>query len=288
MKEEVQQKIDKVRSQLTDLDSQYLVKSASYKEKINELNQDYMRQKEKFQQITDNALTEKSQELTKEIELLKAQQNTRIATLTATYEKEKEKLGENFQTFSDEINMKKAALTEEIKAFEQRQAAIVEQFKKDEEIRKQRDFYHIVLTESEKEDVKKLRLIADELHNPTILYKLIWENYYRNKFSDLVGRIVGNNKKAVGIYKITNINNEKIYIGQTKAGFENRWRTHIRRGLKAEPTTNNKLYAEMWSEGPENFTWEIVEYCSENELNEKEKFYISFYKSMEWGYNAKS
>jgi hypothetical protein len=32
----------------------------------------------------------------------------------------------------------------------------------------------------------------------------------------------------------------------------------VRRGLKAEPTTNNKLYSAMWEEGPENFTFEIV------------------------------
>lgn len=288
MTAEIQSAIEEKRQQLHTIDKQYWDKFQSYEENVAKLDRDYQATRDKYEEMDRIAEEKRQQENAEIIAAAAREREQKIASINAQYEKDKDAIKVNFQTFSDEINLKKAALTEEIKAFEEKQAAIINQFKKDEEIRKQRDFYHIILTDQEKEDIKKLRSIADELHNPSILYKLIWENYYRTKFSELVNRIIGDNKKAIGIYKITNINNEKTYIGQTKAGFENRWRTHIRRGLKAEPTTNNKLYAEMWNEGPENFTWEIVECCSEADLTKKEKFYINFYKSIEWGYNAKS
>jgi hypothetical protein len=42
----------------------------------------------------------------------------------------------------------------------------------------------------------------------------------------------------------------------------------------------------MWEVGPENFTFEVLSYCTPEELNEKERFYIGFFKSDEWGYNS--
>jgi hypothetical protein len=51
----------------------------------------------------------------------------------------------------------------------------------------------------------------------------------------------------------------------------------VRRGVRAEPGTMNKLYGEMWKEGVENFTFEILTTCKPEELNEKEKYFIKFY-----------
>ena len=77
------------------------------------------------------------------------------------------------------------------------------------------------------------------------------------------------------------------YIGQTKAGFKNRWRTHVKRGLGCEEQTNNRLYTALWEEGVENFTFQVVEMCDKNNLTEREKFYIDFYNSKDYGYNSK-
>jgi len=40
----------------------------------------------------------------------------------------------------------------------------------------------------------------------------------------------------MGIYKITNINNGKVYIGQA-VNIAERWRQHIKRGVGADPPT---------------------------------------------------
>jgi hypothetical protein len=42
----------------------------------------------------------------------------------------------------------------------------------------------------------------------------------------------------------------------------------------------------MWLYGPENFTFEVLTTCSQDELNEKERYYIDFYDSKTYGYNS--
>lgn len=84
-----------------------------------------------------------------------------------------------------------------------------------------------------------------------------------------------------GIYKITNKINGKCYIGKSINIFR-RWRDEKNfRGI------NIYLKASFEKYGIENFTFEILEECIEEELNEKEKYYISLFDSTnkEKGYN---
>lgn len=89
----------------------------------------------------------------------------------------------------------------------------------------------------------------------------------------------------IGIYKITNQINGKVYIGQS-TNIKRRWRQH----QKTAYDVNNKdyekpLYRAIRKYGIENFIFEILEECLKKELNEKEKRYISLYNSFFNGYN---
>ena len=86
-----------------------------------------------------------------------------------------------------------------------------------------------------------------------------------------------------GIYKLTNTKNQKIYIGQA-VDIGTRWKDHIKAGLGID-TPNNMLYSAMMEDGVENFTFEVLEECGRSHLNDREKYYIAFYRSQEWGYN---
>lgn len=66
-----------------------------------------------------------------------------------------------------------------------------------------------------------------------------------------------------------------------------RWRQHIKRGLGAETPTRNKLYPAMNSAGIENFTFELVEECAENQLDEREDFWQDFFHAKDFGYSIK-
>lgn len=102
------------------------------------------------------------------------------------------------------------------------------------------------------------------------------------------------NKEMI-IYKITNLTNGKIYIGQTTQSFNKRYKglgVGIERVKKHYETKGNvkneHLYNAILKYGVDNFKIEILETCkSEKELNETELKYIELYDTTnsEKGYN---
>ena len=72
----------------------------------------------------------------------------------------------------------------------------------------------------------------------------------------------------MGIYKIENLVNGKIYIGQS-INIERRWQGH-RKGIKSRVDKEKPLYRAMNKYGIENFSFEVLEECEEEELDEKE------------------
>ena len=44
----------------------------------------------------------------------------------------------------------------------------------------------------------------------------------------------------------------------------------------------------MLEDGIDSFTFELLEECSEEELNSKERYYIELYNSIDYGYNSQS
>lgn len=89
------------------------------------------------------------------------------------------------------------------------------------------------------------------------------------------------------IYKATNIINNKVYIGQTIHTLSVRKAQHERSheyGYKTAFSNAIRKY------GKDNFRWEVIyETNSIEDLNEKESYYIKYYKSLvtENGYNLK-
>ena len=87
------------------------------------------------------------------------------------------------------------------------------------------------------------------------------------------------------IYKITNIVNNKVYIGQTIRTIEERWRDH--QNLRYTEKNNTRpLYLAFEKYGIENFTIEKIEEVENNLLNEREEYWINFFDSYNNGYNA--
>ena len=115
--------------------------------------------------------------------------------------------------------------------------------------------------------------------------KLIYKTYFEKPYTSLVGRVVGADKIS-GIYKITNINDQRVYIGQA-VDIAARWKQHIKRALGAEPITQNKLYPAMEKEGVWNFTFEVIEKCEKEKLSEREQYYQEFFGAKEYGYSIK-
>lgn len=84
------------------------------------------------------------------------------------------------------------------------------------------------------------------------------------------------------IYKITNLINQKMYIGQTIRSIEVRWKEHLR------SKDNAPIHKAIQKYGQENFIIEEIEECEDSLLNEREQYYIKFFNSYNGhiGYNA--
>lgn len=87
------------------------------------------------------------------------------------------------------------------------------------------------------------------------------------------------------IYKITNQVNQKIYIGKTLLSIEERFSQHKRDSQK-ETEEIRPLYRAMRKYGVENFSIELVEECSNDIVNDRERYWIEVYQSFHYGYNA--
>jgi group I intron endonuclease len=101
----------------------------------------------------------------------------------------------------------------------------------------------------------------------------------------MIIRVLENNLNRCGIYKITNLQNHKCYIGQS-VNIAERWRQHVKRGLGVETITNNKLYPALKQDGVENFSFELIQECPRSDLNKAEKYWIQYFDSYNCGYNS--
>jgi group I intron endonuclease len=84
----------------------------------------------------------------------------------------------------------------------------------------------------------------------------------------------------MGIYKFTNNINGKIYIGQS-SNIQRRFNEHLRR-------TEQQIDQAIQKHGIDNFSFEILEECELDKLNERENYWIAFFDCLiPNGYNVK-
>ena len=156
--------------------------------------------------------------------------------------------------------------------------------RKEKEIEENIQFYSLSIENKDKNDIKTLERVKEDLNNPRILSMLIWQNFFRDKMTELCNNILGT-KTICGIYKITNQITKECYIGQS-IDVAKRFKDHAKCGLDIDRPQGNKLYQSMLEYNLWNFSFELLEECPKEQLNEKEKFYISLYDSCNYGYNS--
>lgn len=86
------------------------------------------------------------------------------------------------------------------------------------------------------------------------------------------------------IYIIKNIVNDKVYVGQTKVSLKLRFQNHLSAVRNGKDYIIGKAIRKY---GEDKFYIELLEECTVEELNEREKYWIAFFNSTDnrSGYN---
>ena len=182
-----------------------------------------------------------------------------------------------------QLNEKLLPLRKEVDDYTKEREAIIEARKREMKLRDELNYHRVMLEQTSIEDIKYINSILNRLSKPEVVAKVVWEVYIQGPTKEMLNRVVGKDKKS-GIYRITNIDTQECYIGQG-VDVGKRLAEHIKGTLGIQSIADQKIHHAMAETGLQNWTFELLEECERDELNNREKFYISYYRSTEFGYN---
>ena len=271
------QKLEKETFHLLNNKANLIEEISKEKEKTDKIHEEEKNRLSKLIIESQERATLASEQYFQQLEMQYLNQekdfDNKIAQLQINYENEQAKYQELFNQALAALNKIQAT----------RDAAIAASLK-EQEIKEKSHFYCLNVRQDDLNDIKVLEEVKTRLRNPRILSMLIWSTYFQKDMTTLCNRVLGIHP-VIGIYKITNQQNNKCYIGQS-VDVSKRWKDHAKCGLGIDTPVGNKLYKEMQEIGIWNFSWELLEECPRADLNEKERFYIDLYKSKDYGYNT--
>ena len=195
---------------------------------------------------------------------------------------ELEKIQKNYELKSQSVEEDKLIIQRVLDDLKEKQERTIEVMKEQEKEEDEIEFHRISLSSDERQDIELLKEVEKRLHNKDILRKLIYKSYIEKPMNEMFARI--GVETEPGIYKIENVNDKRTYIGQS-TNVRNRLREHVKAAIGISSIANQAVHEAMAEEGIENFLFTIVDPCGRGNLNDREKYWIDFYKSNEWGYN---
>lgn len=197
------------------------------------------------------------------------------------------KVEQDFDASTEKIKIEFQSIQEDLEKIKHTYAAAIEAQLRETELIQSLDFFCLSLTTAEQSTIALIEELKPRLPEPRVLCMLVWQTFYQKKMNSLCANVLKKATPVCGIYKITNRKTGLCYIGQS-VDIAKRWKDHAKCGLGIDTPSQNKLYKAMLNDGLTNFSFELLEECEKNLLNEKEKFYIDLYQACDYGYNSTS
>ena len=290
--------IEEKNKELRQISESLKIEKIMVSNQLNDLQNEHKREKERLQDLqnTINTTIDNQNQLAqtayenycenlenkkriKEQEILESEE-----WLNKALEKHQEEVLSNREILDSKYKKEKDKIEEDLEQLKATRAAIIQANIKEKEIEENSTFYCLTISEIDKADIKMLENIKPQLNKPRVLSMLIWSTFFQKPMTTLCNNIIGTST-VTGIYKITNQVTKECYIGQS-VDISKRWKDHAKCGLGIDTPAGNKLYKAMQTYGIWNFSWEVLEQCSKDLLDEKEKYYIELYDSYNFGYNS--
>ena len=309
IKRKLKNKIEK------NLKKDYIKKESELSEKIKrkeeevnnslELTTKILEQEEEKRNLI---ISQESEIINKELENYRIKKNNEIETefifLNQNLQKEYDEAKENFQKYLEEtklalekyneqINKDKenkanelTIITKELEDYQKRRDVVNENIRREKEIREKENFYKINISNNDIEDIQLLKTVEPNLKNKEALNKLIYEVFIKKPTTEMIKRVL-NGGSPSGIYKITFIPTGEAYIGKS-SNINKRWIEHIKSAYGLGTIAHSSFHTRMAKEGVWNFTFELLEKIEKERLGEREKYWIEFYQTKEFGLNERS
>ena len=278
-----------INNQKAQLENQYKLDASKYEGQIKQLEV-HLKEKEK-----------RYNEVNQDLEVYREGKMKEIDGTAAEYEQRKRQIVEHsIDNYRDQLTEKANQLLREMVGYKEetqkeieqiqaeleeernKRAAINEEIRRAREVEEQQDFYKIQLNPDDTNDITLLRSITPRLRHPEAINKVIWSGYYQKPLAELRKRVAIEDS---GVYKITRLKTNEIYVGQA-VNVSTRWADHVKSALGVGNLASSQLHRAMAEDGPEQFTFELLEKVPKDKLRERESYYIDFYDSKNYGLNT--
>lgn len=265
----------------------------SFKDKIDFLEVNLKEKEKRYEEVNQDLDLYKEGKI-KEINEAAAEyeQRKRLENAKAIEEhnnsmkKASAELQEQLKRTEDVMKNQIEEIKAELEIERKKRAAINMEILRRRKLKEEQDFYRIQLDSNDKDDVELLRSMAPRLRHPEVINKIIWSGYYQKPLAELRKRLLPNGDKS-GIYKITRMKTNELYIGQTTS-FDRRFQDHVKTALGVGTLASSQFHKAMSTDGPENFFFEILEEVEKDKLREREAYYIQWFRSDKFGLNSNS
>lgn len=286
IKEQKQKEIDNLlehyKSETIRYENNFIKENMNYNERIKEIQ-------------------EKRTQAEFELKILEEKKEHISEVLNTYYDSEKQRIEDKIQNvisncaaeMMQQVGEKANECEQEIlkfqttlESYQKRQAAVNEAIMRERQLQEQSEFYTINLSQSEIDDLLMIKELSPRFNNRELLNKIVYESYVKRPLQEMIKRVLGGRSPS-GIYKIIRKSTGEIYIGRA-VSVDKRWTEHVKMAFSIGSIAHSTLHTLMEKEGVWNFTFELLEEVPKDQLNEREKYYIDFYDSKNFGLNQKA
>lgn len=279
-KETLQSDIDFCQNQISK-------EQKRYKTILDEDNKILAQKAVELDEFYDKGKTRRLEQLENEMALqeknAKAMLEQNLQRYSEKYQQDCDNIVQSYNILAAEYEAKTQQLISDTKFQEERYVGLLAPLQQYEKDRMEKLFYTIQVPDEYKEDINYLlNTVAGKVQHPDIINKLIWAEYVKPYIDDTFKR-VGIEPKP-GIYKLTNIDSGKAYIGKS-TDVKKRISDHMRSSIGIQSIADQAVHHAILDTGFWNWTIEIITYCEKDRLSELEKYYIDFFQTQTFGFN---
>lgn len=177
-------------------------------------------------------------------------------------------------------------MSEEVKDYEKKREVINKQILMERERKEKERFFVIDISENDKADLKLIASFEEQFHNKEVLNRAVFDTFIKKPMNEMIKRVL-EGRSPSGIYMITNILTNEIYIGRA-VSVDKRWQEHCKSCFNIGTIAHSTLHTRMAKEGIWNFSFQLLEEVPKDKLSEREKYWINFYQTKEYGMNERA